>query len=214
MKTLTAFALLFVGLAASAQTPSLEGANVDFDTLMSMHSLGEKIVMQAFNGGACHVSPVSDLPVAVRSVFGQPVSSIFVGQSAMAAHFIASDIDKTYFPNGKVVVSVCSHLKSGEELDAMRKSAAKHGIPNASRLSWIWETLSFDEITHQETVLTRFYLDEHGMLVKALGELFPGMPALMVLQPDSPYFHHDIEAFLQSHRPPVQSAQIIHPTGQ
>jgi hypothetical protein len=211
MKTLTALVVLFVGLTASAQNPSLQAASVDFDTLMSMHSLGEKVVMQAFNGGACHVTPISDLPVAVRSVFGQPVSSIFVGQSPVAAHFIASDIDKTYFANGKVVVSLCSHLKPGTELDAMRKAAAKHGVPNASHLSWMWETLSFDQSSHEETVLSRFYLDEHGMLVKALGELFPGMPALMTLQPNSPQFHHDVEAFLASHHPPVQSAQITRP---
>jgi hypothetical protein len=96
MKTMTALVFL-VGLTASAQTPSLQGASVDFETLMSMHSLGEKVVMQAFNGSACQVTPISDLPVAVRSIFGRPVSSIFVGQSGMAAHFIASDIDKSYF---------------------------------------------------------------------------------------------------------------------
>jgi hypothetical protein len=213
MKTLTAFVVLLVGLTASAQTPSLQASDVDFDSLMSMHSVAEKIVMQAFNGGACHVTPVSDLPVAVRSVFGQPVASIFVGQSPLAAHFIASDIDKTYFPNNKVVVSLCSHLKPGTELDQMRKTAAKHGVPNGSRLSWMWETLSFDESTHEETVLSRFYLDEHGMLVKALGELFPGMPALMVLQPSSPSFHRDIATFVQSHHP-VQSAQVVKPVVQ
>jgi hypothetical protein len=207
MKTLTALVFL-VGLTASAQTPSLQGTSVDFDTLMSMPSLGEKIVKEAFNGGACQVTPISDLPVAVRSVFGRPVSSIFVGQSDMAAHFIASDIDKTYFSNGRVVVSVCSHLKPGAELDAMRKTAQKHGVPNASRLSWMWETLSFDQSTHEETVLSRFYLDEHGMLVKALGELFPGLPALMTIPANSPNFQHDIASFLESHRPPVQSAQV------
>lgn len=214
MKTLTAFVVLLLGISASAQTTSLQASNLDFDTLMSMHTLGEKAVMEAYNGGACHVTPVSDLPVAVRSVFGKPVTSIFVGQSPLASHFIASDVDKTYFPNGKVVVSVCSHLKAGSELDAMRKTAAKHGVPNADHLAWMWETLSFDESTHEETVLTRFYLDEHGMLMKALGELFPGMPTLMTLQPNSPYFHHDIEAFLESHRPPVQSAQVVTPTVQ
>ena len=213
MKTLTAFVVLLVGLTASAQTPSLQASDVDFDSLMSMHSVAEKVVMQAFNGGACHVTTVSDLPVAVRSVFGQPVASIFVGQSPLAAHFIASDIDKTYFSNNKVVVSLCSHLKPGAELDQMRKAAARHGVPNGSRLSWMWETLSFDESTHEETVLSRFYLDEHGMLVKALGELFPGMPALMVLEPSSPSFHHDIEVFLQNHHP-VQSAQMVKPTVQ
>ena len=88
MKTLTALAL-FIGLTASAQTPGLQGANMDFDTLMSMHSLGEKVVAQAFNGGACQVTPLSDLPVAVRSIFGRPVSSIFVGQSDVAAHYVA-----------------------------------------------------------------------------------------------------------------------------
>ena len=168
--------------------------------------------MQAFNGGACQVTPISDLPVAVRSIFGRPVSSIFVGQSDVAAHFIASDIDKTYFSNGTVVVSVCSHLKPGAELDAMRKTAEKHGVPNASHLSWMWETLSFDQSTHEETVLSRFYLDEHGMLVKALGELFPGLPALMTIPANSPNFQHDIANFLESHRPPVQSAQVEHPT--
>lgn len=211
MKTLTALAFL-IGLTASAQTPSLQGTSVDFDTLMSMPSLGEKVVMQAFNGGACQVTPISDLPVAVRSVFGRPVSSIFVGQSPLAAHFIASDIDKTYFANGTVVVSVCSHLKPGAELDAMRKTAQKHGVPNASHLSWVWETLSFDQGTHEETVLSRFYLDEHGMLVKALGELFPGLPALMTIPANSPNFQQDIATFLQTHRPPVQSAEVEHPT--
>jgi hypothetical protein len=211
MKTLTALVFL-VGLTASAQTPSLQGTTVDFETLMSMPSLGEKIVKEAFNGGACQVTPISDLPVAVRSIFGRPVSSIFVGQSDMAAHFIASDIDKTYFSNGTVVVSVCSHLKPGAELDAMRKTAQKHGVPNASHLSWTWETLSFDQSTHEETVLSRFYLDEHGMLVKALGELFPGLPALMTIPANSPNFQHDIANFLESHRPPVQSAQVEHPT--
>jgi hypothetical protein len=210
-KTLTALAFL-VGLTASAQTPSLQGTSVDFDSLMSMHSLGEKVVMQAFNGSACQVSPLSDLPVAVRSIFGRPVSSIFVGQSEMASHFIASDIDKSYFSNGKVVVSLCSHLKPGAELDAMRKTAEKHGVPNASHMSWVWETLSFDQSTHEETVLSRFYLDEHGMLVKALGELFPGLPALMTIPANSPNFHSDIANFLESHHPPVQSAQVDHPT--
>jgi hypothetical protein len=200
---------LFVGLTASAQTPS---TSVDFDTLMSMHSLGEKVVMQAFNGGACQVTPLSDLPVAVRSIFGRPVSSIFVGQTDVAAHFIASDIDKSYFSNGKIVVSVCSHLKPGAELDAMRKAAEKHGVPDASHMSWVWETLSFDEATHEETVLSRFYLDEHGMLLKALGELFPGLPALMTIPADNPNFQHDIATFLESHHPPVQSAQVEHPT--
>lgn len=215
MKTLTASVVLLFGLAASAQTPNVAAtSSLDFDTVMSMHSLGERTVAQTFNGGACHVTPVSDLPVAVRSIFGQPVSSIFVGQTPAASHFIASDIDKTYFSNGKVVVSVCTHLKAGDELNEMRRTAAKHGVPNASRLSWMWETLSFDENTHEETVLSRYYLDEHGMLVKAVGELFPGMPALMVLQPSNPDFHHDIEAFLQSHRPPVQSAQVNHSIGQ
>jgi hypothetical protein len=207
MKSLTVLVFL-IGLTASAQTPSLQGTSVDFDTLMSMPSLGEKIVKEAFNGGACQVTPISDLPVAVRSVFGRPVSSIFVGQSDVAAHFIASDIDKTYFANGRVVVSVCSHLKPGAELDAMRKTAQKHGVPNASHLSWIWETLSFDQSTHEETVLSRFYLDEHGMLVKALGELFPGLPALMTIPANSPNFQQDIAKFLESHRPPVQSAQM------
>jgi hypothetical protein len=207
MKTLTVLVFL-VGLTASAQTPSLQGTSVDFDALMSMPSLGEKIVKEAFNGGACQVTPISDLPVAVRSVFGRPVSSIFVGQSDVAAHFIASDIDKTYFSNGTVVVSVCSHLKPGAELDAMRKTAQKHGVPNASHLSWVWETLSFDQSTHEETVLSRFYLDEHGMLVKALGELFPGLPALMTIPANSPNFQQDIAKFLESHRPPVQSAQV------
>jgi hypothetical protein len=211
MKTLTALVFL-VGLTASAQTPSLQATSVDFDSLMSMQSLGEKVVMQAFNGGACQVTPISDLPVAVRSVFGRPVSSIFVGQSESAAHFIASDIDKSYLSNGKVVVSVCSHLKHGAELDAMRKTAEKHGVPNALHLSWVWETLSFDESTHEETVLSRFYLDEHGMLVKALGELFPGLPALMTIPANSPAFQHDIANFLESHHPPVQSAQVEHPT--
>jgi hypothetical protein len=207
MKTLTALVML-IGLTASAQTPSLQGTNVDFDSLMSMHSLGEKAVMQAFNGGACQVSPLSDLPIAVRSIFGREVSSIFVGQSHVEAHFIASDIDKTYFSNGTVVVSLCSHLKPGEELDAMRKAAEKHGIPNAAHLSWVWETLSFDQNTHQETVLSRYYLDEHGMLLKALGELFPGLPVLMTIPENSPAFHHDIENFLASHHPPVESAQV------
>lgn len=211
MKTLTALAL-FIGLTASAQTPSLQGVSMDFDTLMSMHSLGEKVVAQAFNGGACQVTPLSDLPVAVRSIFGRPVSSIFVGQSELASHFIASDIDKSYFSNGKVVVSVCSHLKPGAELDAMRKTAEKHGVPNAAHLSWVWETLSFDQTTHEETVLSRFYLDEHGMLLKALGELFPGLPALMTIPQDSPSFPHDIANFLESHHPPVQSAQVDHPS--
>ena len=211
MKTLTALVML-VGLTASAQTPALQGASVDFETLMGMHSLGEKTVMQAFNGGACQVTPISDLPVAVRSIFGQPVSSIFVGQSELAAHFIASDIDKSYFSNGKVVVSVCSHLKTGAELDAMRKAAEKHGVPNASHLSWVWETLSFDQSTHEETVLSRFYLDEHGLLLKALGELFPGLPALMTIPANSPNFQQDIANFLASHRPPVQSAEVEHPT--
>jgi len=211
MKTLTALVML-VGLTASAQTPAMQGASVDFETLMGMHSMGEKTVMQAFNGGACQVTPISDLPVAVRSIFGQPVSSIFVGQSELAAHFIASDIDKSYFSNGKVVVSVCSHLKSGAELDAMRKAAEKHGVPNASHLSWVWETLSFDQSTHEETVLSRFYLDEHGLLLKALGELFPGLPALMTIPANSPNFQQDIANFLASHRPPVQSAEVEHPT--
>ena len=211
MKTLTALAL-FIGLTASAQTPGLQGANMDFDTLMSMHSLGEKVVAQAFNGGACQVTPLSDLPVAVRSIFGRPVSSIFVGQSYVAAHFIASDIDKSYFSNGKVVVSVCSHLKPGAELEAMRKAAEKHGVTNAAHLSWVWETLSFDQTTHEETVLSRFYLDEHGMLLKALGELFPGLPALMTVPQDSPSFPRDIANFLESHHPPVQSAQVDHPS--
>ena len=211
MKTLTALAL-FIGLTASAQTPGLQGANMDFDTLMSMHSLGEKVVAQAFNGGACQVTPLSDLPVAVRSIFGRPVSSIFVGQSDVAAHFIASDIDKSYFSNGKVVVSVCSHLKPGAELEAMRKAAEKHGVTNAAHLSWVWETLSFDQTTHEETVLSRFYLDEHGMLLKALGELFPGLPALMTVPQDSPSFPRDIANFLESHHPPVQSAQVDHPS--
>jgi hypothetical protein len=207
MKTLTTLAML-VGLTASAQTPSLQGANVDFETLMGMHSLGEKAVMQAFNGGACQVSPLSDLPVAVRSILGREVSSIFVGQSPLAAHFIASDIDKTYFTNGTIVVSLCSHLKAGDELDAMRRTAGKHGIPNAAHLSWVWETLSFDQNSHQETVLSRYYLDEHGMLLKALGELFPGLPTLMTIPENSPDFHHDIQSFLESHHPPVQSAQV------
>jgi hypothetical protein len=211
MKTLTALVML-VGLTASAQTPSLQGASVDFDTLMSMHSLGEKVVMQAFNGGACQVTPLSDLPVAVRSIFGREVPSIFVGQSPLEAHFIASDIDKTYFSNGTVVVSLCSHLKPGAELDAMRKTAEKHGVPSAAHLSWVWETLSFDQTTHQETVLSRFYLDEHGMLMKALGELFPGLPALMTIPADSPAFHHDVANFLESHHPPVQSAQVAQST--
>lgn len=211
MKTLTALVML-VGLTASAQTPALQGASVDFETLMGMHSMGEKTVMQAFNGGACQVTPISDLPVAVRSIFGQPVSSIFVGQSEMAAHFIASDIDKSYFSNGKVVVSVCSHLKPGAELDAMRKTAEKHGVPSAAHMSWVWETLSFDESTHEETVLSRFYLDEHGLLLKALGELFPGLPALMTIPANSPNFQQDIANFLASHRPPVQSAEVEHPT--
>lgn len=211
MKTLTALVFL-VGLTASAQTPSLQATSVDFDSLMSMHSLGEKVVMQAFNGGACQVTPISDLPVAVRSIFGRPVSSIFVGQSELASHFIASDIDKSYFSNGKVVVSVCSHLKPGAELDAMRKTAGKHGVPNASHMSWVWETLSFDQSAQEETVLSRFYLDEHGMLVKALGELFPGLPALMTIPANDPNFHHDIAKFLQSHHPPVQSAQVERPT--
>lgn len=211
MKTLTAFVVLLVGLTASAQTPSLQGASLDFDSLMSMHSLGEKVVMQAFNGGACQVTPLSDLPVAVRSVFGHPESSIFVGQSPSAAHFIAGDIDKTYFSNGKVIVSLCSHFKPGADLDQMRQTAAKHGVPNASHLAWMWETLSFDENTHEETVLSRFYLDEHGMLVKALGELFPGLPALMTLQPSNPAFHHDVENFLETHHP-LQTAQAGHST--
>jgi len=212
MKTKTLTALVFlVGLTASAQTPSLQGTSVDFDSLMSMHSLGAKIVMQAFNGSACQVTPLSDLPVAVRSIFGRPVSSIFVGQSDTASHFIAGDIDKSYFSNGKVVVSVCSHLKPGAELDAMRKTAEKHGVPNGSHMSWVWETLSFDQSTHEETVLSRFYLDEHGMLVKALGELFPGLPALMTIPANSPNFHSDIANFLESHHPPVQSAQVEHP---
>lgn len=210
MKTLTAL-VLFVGLTASAQTPVLQGAIPDFDTLMSMHPLGEKVVMQSFNGGACQVTPLSGLPVAVRSIFGRPVSSIFVGQSPLATHFIASDIDKSYFSNGKVVVSVCSRLKPGEELDAMRRSAEKHGMPNAAHLSWIWETLSFDESTREETVLTRYYLDEHGMLLKALGELFPGLPPLMTVSPDSPNFATDIASFLENHHPPVQAAQVEHP---
>jgi hypothetical protein len=110
------------------------------------------------------------------------------------------------------VVSVCSHLKPGAELDAMRKTAGKHGVPNASHMSWVWETLSFDQSTHDETVLSRFYLDEHGMLVKALGELFPGLPALMTIPANSPDFHRDIANFLESHHPPVQSAQVEHPT--
>jgi hypothetical protein len=211
MKTLTALVML-VGLTASAQTPGLQAAGVDVDTLMSMHSLGEKVVMQAFNGGACQVTPLSDLPLAVRSVFGRPVSSIFVGQSDLAAHFIASDIDKSYFSNGKVVVSVCSHLKAGTELDATRKAAEKHGVPNAAHLSWVWETLSFDQSTHEETVLSRFYLDEHGMLLKARGELLPGLPALMTIPANSPNFQQDIANFLVSHHPPVQSAQVDHPT--
>ena len=211
MKTLTALVML-VGLTASAQTPAMQGASVDFETLMGMHSLGEKTVMQAFNGGACQVTPISDLPVAVRSIFGQPVSSIFVGQSDVASHFIASDIDKSYFSNGKIVVSVCSHLKSGTELDVVRKAAEKHGVPNAAHLSWVWETLSFDANTHEETVLSRFYLDEHGLLLKALGELFPGLPALMTIPANSPEFQQDIASFLASHRPPVESAQVEHPT--
>ena len=62
MKTLTALVML-VGLTASAQTPAMHGASVDFETLMGMHSMGEKTVMQAFNGGACQVTPISDLPV-------------------------------------------------------------------------------------------------------------------------------------------------------
>jgi hypothetical protein len=208
MKTLAALAML-VGLTASAQTPALQGASIDFDTLMSMHSLGEKTIMQAFNGGACQVSPLSDLPLAMRSVLGRQVSSIFVGQSPQEAHFIASDIDKTYFSNGTIVVSLCSHLKPGTELDEMRKTAEKHGVPNATHLTWVWETLSFDQNTHQETVLSRFYLDEHGMLMKALGELFPGLPSLMTIPENSPAFHRDIENFLESHRPPVQSAQVM-----
>ena len=101
MKTKTLTALVFlVGLTASAQTPSLQGTSVDFDSLMSMHSLGEKVVMQAFNGSACQVTPLSDLPVAVRSIFGRPVSSIFVGQSDTASHFIAGDIDANGDVNG------------------------------------------------------------------------------------------------------------------
>jgi hypothetical protein len=79
-------------------------------------------------------------------------------------------------------------------------------------MSWVWETLSFDQSTHEETVLSRFYLDEHGMLMKALGELFPGLPALMTIPANSPAFHHDIANFLESHHPPVQSAQVEHPT--
>jgi hypothetical protein len=208
MKTLTALAML-VGLTASAQSPAVQGANVDFDALMSMHSLGEKTVMQAFNGGACQVSPLSALPLAVRSIFGRQVSSIFVGQSDQEAHFIASDIDKSYFSNGTVVVSLCSRLKPGEELDAMRKTAEKHGVQNAEHLAWVWETLSFDENTHQETVLSRYYLDEHGFLLKALGELFPGLPALMTIPENSPAFHHDIQDFLVNHHPPVESAQVV-----
>lgn len=207
MKALAALVML-VGLTASAQTPSLQGTSVDFDALMSMHSLGEKVVMQAFNGSACQVSPISALPVAVRSVFGREVSSIFVGQSPQESHFIASDIDKSYFSNGTIVVSLCSHLKQGDDLDAMRKAAEKHGVPNAKHLTWVWETLSFDQNTHQETVLSRYYLDEHGMLLKALGELFPGLPALMTIPENSPAFHHDIESFLLSHHPPVESAQV------
>jgi hypothetical protein len=135
-----------------------------------------------------------------------------VGQSPLEAHFIASDIDKTYFSNGTVVVSLCSHLKPGAELDAMRKTAEKHGVPNAAHLSWVWETLSFDQSTHQETVLSRFYLDGHGMLMKALGELFPGLPALMTIPANSPAFHHDIASFLESHHPLVQSAQVTQST--
>jgi hypothetical protein len=74
----------------------------------------------------------------------------------------------------------------------------------------VWETLSFDQSTHQETVLTRFYLDEHGMLLKALGELFPGLPSLMTIPENSPAFHHDIANFLENHHVPVQSAEVAH----
>ena len=107
---------------------------------------------------------------------------------------------------------MCSHLKPGAELEAMRKAAEKHGVTNAAHLSWVWETLSFDQTTHEETVLSRFYLDEHGMLLKALGELFPGLPALMTVPQDSPSFPRDIANFLESHHPPVQSAQVDHPS--
>jgi hypothetical protein len=48
--------------------------------------------------------------------------------------------------------------------------------------------------------------------VKALGELFPGLPALMTIPANSPNFQQDIATFLQTHRPPVQSAQVEHPT--
>ncbi len=214
MKTLAAFVVLLLGFSASslpvsAQARELAATDLDVDTLMSMHTVGDRAVLQAYNGGACHVTAVSDLPVAVRSVFGLPVPSIFVGQTPMAAHFIASDIDRSYFSNGRVVVSLCTHLKAGAELDALRKSAEKHNVPGASHLAWMWETLSFDQATHDETVLSRFYLDEHGLLVKALGEIFPGLPPLMVLHPTSPSFHHDIEAFLQNHQP-VQSNAVAH----
>lgn len=218
MKTLTDFVALILALAASgimasgmpaaAQTSAL-AADLEVDTLMSMPSVGMRAAMQAYNGGACHVTPISDLPIAVRSVFGQPVSSIFVGQTPAASHFIASDVDKTYFSNRTVVVSLCSHLKPGQELEAMRKSAEKHGLPNASHLAWIWETLSFDRGTHEETVVSRFYLDDHGLPMKALGEIFPGLPALMVLRPTSPSYYHDIENFLESHQP-ARPSEIAH----
>lgn len=207
MKILTVLLVSLVTLSASAQTSSRRTSDLDPDTLMGMHSVAERTVMQAYNGGACHVTPLSDLPVAVRSIFGQPVPSIFVGQNATAAHFIASDVDKAYFSNRSIVVSVCSRLKPGTELSALRKVAQKYGLPNAAHLAWMWETLSFDQITHEETVLSRFYLDEHGMLVKALGEVFPGLPSLMVLRPGSPSFHQDIATFLESHQPtPIAAA--------
>ena len=43
MKTLTAFVALFVGLTASAQTPSLQASDVDFESLISMHSVAELV---------------------------------------------------------------------------------------------------------------------------------------------------------------------------
>ena len=210
MKTLTALVFL-IGLTASAQTPSLQGTSVDFDTLMSMHSLGEKVVMQAFNGGACQVTPISDLPVAVRSVFGRPVSSISsVSRRGCAFHCERHRQDVLRERHGGGFGVFAPEAGRGAGCDA--QDGEKHGVPNAAHLSWVWETLSFDQSTHEETVLSRFYLDEHGMLMKALGELFPGLPALMTIPANSPNFQQDIATFLQTHRPPVQSAQVEHPT--
>ena len=79
----------------------------------------------------------------------------------------------------------------------MRKSAEKHGVPNASHMAWVWETLSFDQSTHEETVLSRFYLDEHGMLVKASAS-FSRAPGADDDSGEQPGLQHDIANSLKA----------------